>query len=156
MPVKQFTEIACTGKSTGISYISHGRRRVSKHSTSLFKAIVVQVLHRRYRQISLEKGCAFCFATVSGAWDIFEQQLARIILLDESDHGGEWQEVIWIFYILILSIHSAGICCWQRHLPRSACHALSIYIICHLSIHHHNKLNIVMPVADTSVVGIEG
>lgn len=34
--------------------------------------------------------------------------------------------------------------------------ALSIYVICHLAIHHHNKLNIVMPVADTSVVGIEG
>lgn len=67
MPVKQLTEIARTGKSAGISHISHGHRGVSKHSTSLFKAIVVQVLHGRYRQISLEKGCAFCFAAVSCA-----------------------------------------------------------------------------------------
>ena len=89
MPVKQLTEIARTGKATGVCHIGHGRRRVSKHSTSFFKAIVVQVLHRRYRQISLEKRCAFCFAAVSCTGDVFEQQLARIILLDESDHGGE-------------------------------------------------------------------
>lgn len=88
-PVKQFTEIARTGKSTGISHIGHRHRRVSKHSTSLFKAIVVQVLHGRYGRISLEKGCALCFAAVSCARDVFEQQLARIILLDESNHGSE-------------------------------------------------------------------
>ena len=59
MPVKQLTEIARTGKTTGISHVSHGHRRVSKHSTSLFKAIVVQVLHGRYRQISLKRDVHF-------------------------------------------------------------------------------------------------
>ena len=73
MPVKEFTEIARSVKSTGVCHIGHGHRRVSKHSTSLFKAIVVQVLHGRYRQVFLEKGCAFCFAAVSGAGDVFEQ-----------------------------------------------------------------------------------
>lgn len=41
VPVKKLTEIARTGKSTGVCHIGHGHRRVSKHSTSLFKAIVV-------------------------------------------------------------------------------------------------------------------
>ena len=46
MPVKQLTEIARTGKSTGVCHIGHGHSGVSKHSTSLFKAIAVPSLCR--------------------------------------------------------------------------------------------------------------
>ena len=46
MPVKQLTEIARTGKSIGVCHIGHGHRRVSKHSTYLFKVIAVPSLCR--------------------------------------------------------------------------------------------------------------